>query len=130
MFENIPLQLISNILSIIVIGLIIARFISYKKKIAVIDGLFQLEEERKLSQKDKEFITTSIEEYEILNIKQKAFNKLMYPAFILVAGIFFIFFEFEEAMIHMNILVVTYIYLYIKTIHYKNFIELLKKIKV
>lgn len=130
MFENIPLQLISNILSIIVIGLIIARFISYKKKIAVIDGLFQLEEERKLSAEDKEFITTSIAEYEVLNIKQKAFNKLMYPAFILIAGIFFIFFELEEAMVHMNILVVTYIYLYIKTIHYKNFIELLKKIKV
>lgn len=130
MFENIPLQLISNAISIIIIVLIIVRFINYKKKVAVIDGLFQLEEEKKLTTEDKEFITTSITEYEIMHAKQSAFNKLMYPAFILVAGIFFIFFEFEDAMIHMNILVVTYIYLYIKNIHYKNFIELLRKIKV
>jgi hypothetical protein len=54
----------------------------------------------------------------------------MYPAFILVAGIFFTFFDFAEAMIHINILVVAFIYLYIKKIHYKNYIELLKGIKI
>jgi len=130
MFENLPLELVSNILSLIVIGLIIAKFISYKKKIAVIEGLCQLEEDKKLTPEDKEFVSTSIKEYEILLSKQQAFNKLMYPAFILIAGIFFIFFDFAEAMIHINILVVTYIYLFIKTIHYKNFINLLRKINI
>lgn len=130
MSENLPLELVSNILSLIVIGLIIARFISYKKKIAVIDGLCKLEEDKKLTPEDKEFVKSSITEYEILQVKQTAFNKLMYPAFILVAGIFFVFFDFAEALIHINILVVTYIYLYIKTIHYKNFINLLRKINI
>lgn len=130
MFENLPLEIVSNIISLFIIGLIIVNFINYKKKIAVIDGLGQLEEEKKLTAEDKEFIKSSIHEYEQLQGKQQAFNKLMYPAFILVAGVFFLFFEFEEAMIHLNILVVTYIYLYVKTIHYKNFINLLRTIKI
>ncbi|WP_419766321.1 MAG: hypothetical protein ACNI28_06070 [Arcobacter sp.] len=130
MFENLPLEVVSNILSIIVIGLIIVNFINYKKKIAVIEGLYKLEEDKKLTPEDKDFISSSITEYEILQAKQQGFNKLMYPAFILIAGIFFIFFKVEEAMIHINILVVTYIYLYVKTIHYKNFINLLRKINI
>lgn len=130
MFESLPLELISNIISLIIIGIIIARFVNYKKKVAVIDGLYKLQEEKKLTEEDKNFISSNLTEYEILLAKQIGFNKLMYPAFILVAGIFFIFFDFAEAMIHINILVVIFIYLYIKRVHYKNYIELLKGIKI
>ena len=130
MFENFPLELISNIVSFVVIIAIILRVIKYKKKVAVIDGLYELEEKKELSSDDKNFISTNLEEYRAKFVKQEAFNKLMYPAFILVAGIFFAFFPFSEAMIHINIVVVTFIYLYVKRIHYKNFIDLLQGIKI
>ncbi|WP_375725018.1 hypothetical protein LXN10_06290 [Arcobacter sp. KX21116] len=130
MLQNFPIEIVSNIVSLLIIVLIIIKFVSYKKKVSVIDGLYKLEEENKLSNNDKEFIKSNLLEYEILHEKQIGFNKFMYPAFILVAGIFFIYFDFAEAMIHINILVVAFIYLYIKKIHYKNYIELLKGIKI
>ena len=130
MFENFPLELLSNLVSICIIVAIIVKFINYKKKVAVIDGLSILGDENKLSEEDKKFISENLLEYEVLLVKQIAFNKLMYPAFILVAGIFFIFFGFAEAMIHINIIVVSYIYFYIKRVHYKNYIDLLKGIKI
>ena len=130
MLQNFPIEIVSNIVSLLIIILIIIKFINYKKKVAIIDGLYKLEEEKRLSTEDKEFIKKNLNEYQVLHEKQIGFNKLMYPAFILVAGIFFIFFDFAEAMIHINILVVTFIYLYIKKIHYKNYIELLKGIKI
>lgn len=130
MLENFPLEFISNVVSFIIIGAIIVRFIKYKKRVAVIDGLYELEEKNELTQQDKDFISSNLKEYKDKAIKQEAFLKLMYPAFILIAGIFLIFFEFAEAMIHINILVVSYIYLYIKKIHYTNYIKLLKEIKI
>jgi len=130
MFDNFPLEIISNVVSLIIIGIIIARFVNYKKKVSVIDGLYTLKEENKLTPEDKEFISSNLAEYQVLLHKQIGFNKLMYPAFVLIAGIFFVFFDFSEALIHINILVVTYIYLYIKRVHYKNYIELLEGIKI
>lgn len=127
--ENLPLELISNIVSFIVIIAIVARIIKYKKRVAVIDGLYELNEEKKLTQRDKDFITSNIKEYKEKYLKQEAFIKLMYPAFILVVGIFVIYFELAQALIHANIVVVTYIFLYIKKVHYKNYIDLLKNIK-
>ncbi|ADG94709.1 hypothetical protein Arnit_3062 [Arcobacter nitrofigilis DSM 7299] len=130
MLQNFPIEIISNIISLLIIVLIIIKFVNYKKKVSVIDGLYKLEEEKKLSSNDKEFIKRNLLEYEILHEKQIGFNKFMYPIFILIAGIFFTYFDFAEAMIHINILVVAFIYFYIKKIHYKNYIELLKGIKI
>jgi hypothetical protein len=130
MFESLPLELISNISSFIIIVLIIVKVINYKKKVAVIDGLYKLEEEHKLSAEDKKYISSSLKEYEILHEKQLAFNKLIYPVFILIAGIFFAFFDFSDAMIHLNILVVAFIFFFIKKLHYKNYVELLSGIKI
>lgn len=130
MFENFPLELISNIVSFIVIAAIVVRFVKYKKRVAIIDGLYELEKKNELTAQDKEFITSNLKEYKMKAGKQEAFNKLMYPAFILVIGIFFLFFDLTETLIHANIVVVTYIYLYIKKIHYTNYIKLLQGIKI
>ncbi len=130
MLQNFPIEIVSNIISLLIIVLLIIKIVNYKKKVSVIDGLYKLEEENKLSSKDKEFIKKNLLEYEILHEKQIGFNKFMYPIFILIAGILFAYFGFAEAMIHINILVVAFIYFYIKKIHYKNYIELLKGIKI
>lgn len=126
MLENFPIEFISNIVSFIIIGAIVVRFVKYKKKVAVIDGLYELKDKKQLTVSDKEYITSNLEEYRANMHKQEGFNKLMYPAFVLVAGIFLIFFQWQEAMIHLNILVVAYIYFYIKKVHYKNIYDLLK----
>lgn len=130
MFEDFPLELISNIVSFIVIGAIIYRFVKYKKRIKVIDGFYQLEKQKKLTDEDKEYIEQNIKEYTIKMQKQEGLLKLSYPLFILIIGVFLAFFEFAEAMIHINIIVVTYIYMYIIKVHYKNYINLLKGIKI
>lgn len=125
-----PLEFISNIVSLIVIGVIVMMFVKYKKRVAVIDGFAQLAKNKKLSDDDKKYIKDNINEYQNKFVKQEAFIKLMYPALVLVAGIFLFFFPFAEALIHINIIVVTFIYLYVKKIHYRNYITMLKAIKI
>ena len=127
---NLPLELISNLISIIVIIAIVIRFINYKKKVSVIDGLYELQEEKKLTEADIDFIKTNINEYKDKAIKQEAFNKLIYPVFIFIVGVFFLYLEFQEAMIHTNIVVVAFIYVTIKKVHYNNYIKLLSDIKI
>lgn len=129
MFENIPVEILSNIVSFVVIGAIVVRLLKYKKRVKVIEGLQELNDKNQLTEQDKDYISKNIIEYKAKFEKQEAFNKLTYPVFILITGIFFAFFEVSQAMIFMNIVVVTYIYLFLRKTHYKNYIDLLKAIK-
>lgn len=124
-----PLELISNLLSIIVVAGIIYKFYQYKKKMDVLSQLTQLKEENKLTEEDNAFIATNLLEYEIQLEKDKGLIKLAYPFFILIAGVLMLTFSMAEALIHINIVIVTFIYLYISKIHTQNFIQLLKNLK-
>lgn len=124
-----PLELISNLLSIIVVAGIIYKFYQYKKKMDVLSQLTQLKEENKLTEEDNAFIAKNLLEYEIQLEKDKGLIKLAYPFFILIAGVLMLTFSMAEALIHINIVIVTFIYLYISKIHTQNFIQLLKNLK-
>ncbi|RXJ58185.1 hypothetical protein [Candidatus Marinarcus aquaticus] len=124
-----PLELISNLLSIIIVAGIIYKFYQYKKKMNVLSQLTQLKEDNKLTEEDNAFITTNLLEYEIQLEKDKSLIKLAYPFFILIAGVLMLTFSMAEALIHINIVIVTFIYLYISKIHTQNFIQLLKNLK-
>lgn len=128
-FEKFPLELVSNFISIIVIIAIFYRFFQYKKKIEVIKGLESLSEENQLTHDDEEFIKTNHLEYHFQLQKQEALIKFIYPLFILIAGVFLLTFETAEAMIHLNILVVIFIYLHIVRIHLRNFVKFLEVLK-
>lgn len=121
-----PLELISNLVSMIIVAGIIYKFYQYKKKMDVLGGLRELKEQNTLTSEDKTFIQANLKEYEVQLEKDKGLIKLAYPFFILIAGLLLFAFSMAEAMIHINIVVVTFIYLFISKIHTQNFIQLLK----
>lgn len=120
-----PLEIISNLISIIIVAGIIYKLLQYRKKMEVIQGLSKLKQNNQLTSEDKEFIATNKRYYEIQLQKDLALIKFAYPFFILIIGILMITFSTTEALIHINIVVVTFIYLYVSKIHTKNFITLL-----
>lgn len=124
-----PLELISNFASLVVVIAIIYKFLQYKKKMEVIQGLMNLKQSNKLNTEDKEFIQTNIISYEAQLQKDNALIKFAYPFFILLIGILMVTFSTTEALIHINIVVVTFIYLYVGKIHSQNFIKLLKPLQ-
>ena len=76
MLQNFPIEIVSNIVSLLIIVLIIIKFVSYKKKVSVIDGLYKLEEENnthldKISDVNKTIIDTQnvISKYEVNKAK-------------------------------------------------------------
>lgn len=125
-----PLEIISNVASLIVVVGIIYKFFQYKKKIDVIHKLIALKEKNKLTQEDKEFIQVNRLDYEIQLQKDNALIKFAYPFFIFLIGILMVTFSTTEALIHINIVVVTFIYLYVGKIHTQNFIKLLKSLQM
>lgn len=125
-----PLEIISNVASLIVVVGIIYKFFQYKKKMDVIHKLIALKEKNKLTQEDKEFIQVNRLDYEIQLQKDNALIKFAYPFFILLIGILMVTFSTTEALIHINIVVVTFIYLYVGKIHTQNFIKLLKSLQL
>jgi hypothetical protein len=124
-----PLEIISNIASLIIVVGIFYKFFQYKKKMEVLGELLRLKKENKLTQADSEFVEENVLSYEIQLQKDKALIKFAYPFFILLAGLLLFAFETKEALIHINIIVVAFIYLYISKIHTQNFIKILKDLK-
>ena len=126
---QIPLELLSNILSILILLGIFFKYYQYKKKLNVIKGLNDLKEKKQLTLDDEKFIDKNYKDYsKALEINESRL-KLLYPIFILIAGILIAFLSFQEAMIHINVIVVAYIYLQVNKIHTRNFVNFLKELK-
>jgi LEA14-like dessication related protein len=115
---------------LIVVAGIIYKFFQYKKKMEVIHELIALKDKNKLTADDKVFIRINKIDYEIQLQKDNALIKFAYPFFILLIGILMVTFSMTEALIHINIVVVTFIYLYVGKIHTQNFIKLLKTLQM
>ena len=132
MLNQIPLQLISNFASIILIGILFYRYLQYKKNIDVIKGLERLKSTDELSDKDKEFIFNNENEYRLQLTKTQGLIKFAKPFFIFIIGLIFIFFPFQDALIHLNVVVVAFIFMQVdkinKTNLYKQLFELKKDI--
>ncbi|MGB6327504.1 MAG: hypothetical protein WBF48_01145 [Halarcobacter sp.] len=125
---NVPLELVSSFLSIVILIGLVFRYYQYKKKLTVLKGLSDLKEQKKLTQEDKEFIKSNYEDYQYSFKIEESRIKLAYPVFILIIGLLTAFFSFKEALIHLNVVVVAYIYLQINKIHTRNFLALLKEL--
>ncbi|WP_419771082.1 MAG: hypothetical protein ACNI3C_04620 [Candidatus Marinarcus sp.] len=124
-----PLEIISNIVSLAVVIAILYKLFQYKKKITVIQGLSDLQEKNELTSEDKAFVASNLQEYKIQYQKDQALIKLAYPVFILIIGLLMFAFSTKEALIHINIVVVTLAYLFISKIHTSNYIKLLEDIQ-
>lgn len=120
--------LISNLLSIGILIAIFIKYYQYKKKLDVLKGLNELKEENKLTSDDKEFISRNLSDYKQMLENNETKLKLIYPIFILVAGVLMAFLSFQEAMIYINVIVVAYIYLQVNKIHTRNFVSFLDEL--
>lgn len=129
MSEQIPLELVSNFISILLVVALIYKYIQYKKRIDVIEKLDNLKKEDKLTNDDKKYIDENEKEYQEKYLKAQANIKLMNPVFILIAGILMVYLPFTEAMIHLNVVVVAVIFIQLDRIHKKNTYELLHGLK-
>ncbi|RXJ65926.1 hypothetical protein CRV08_13925 [Halarcobacter ebronensis] len=126
---SIYFQLLTSFLSIVILLAIFFRYYQYKKKLEVLKELNKLKEQNLLSAKDKDFIKTNHKEYKNLLKKDEERIKLIYPLFILIAGVLFAFLPLGEVVIYINVLIVSYIYLQIIKIHNKNFEAFLKELQ-
>ncbi len=125
---QIPLELISNLISVAILAALLFKYLQYKKKLEVLKGLDVLKQQKKLTLEDKEFIKKNLKYYRLAFETDEGRIKLSYPIFILIAGILFTFLSFQEAMIHLNLVVVAYIYLHVSKLHNRNFLNFLKEL--
>jgi len=95
----------------------------------VIEGLVKLKDSNELSEQDKEFIDTNENEYKLQIIKAEGLIKLSKPFFILIVGVIFIFFPFQDAVIHLNVVVVAFIFMQVDKTHKNNIYKLLFDLK-
>lgn len=129
MLNQIPFEFVSNILSIILVGVLIFNYLKHIKRIKVIQKLDELKNENQLTQDDILYINENEKEYKGKFEKAEAFAKLLNPVFILVLGILFIYLPVTEAMIHLNVFVVAFILVQLDKINKKNTYSMLKELK-
>jgi len=121
--STIPLELLTTGSSILVVLLIIYTIFSYKKKISFIQHLIAEKEKGTFTAQDQEFFKVTYNETCHLRNKILGLTKMLYPVFILVAGVFFAFYDFAEALTHINIVVVTFLYLFILKTNVNSYIR-------
>jgi Na+/H+ antiporter NhaD/arsenite permease-like protein len=129
MFNEIPLELVSNLVSIILVGVLIYNYLKYKKQIEVIQKLDTLKSENQLTQADISYIKENEKEYKEKSEKAEALVKLVTPIFILIVGVLFIYLTPSEAMIHLNAFVVAFILVQLEKVNKKNTFTLLRELR-
>lgn len=126
MLNDIPLEFISNILSIVLVAILIFKYLKHKKVIDVIKKLDDLKNENNLNNDDLAYITQNQNEFKVLSEKADALAKFLNPLFILLVGVLFIYLPLSDAMIHLNVIVVAFILIQLDKINKKNTLTLLK----
>lgn len=118
--DQFPYELISNLASIILLAILGYKYLQYKKNIDVLQGLDELKKQNKLTEEDIDYISSNEYEYKHKVIAGEANTKIARPIFILLAGVVIIFFPLNEAFIHLNVVVVAFIFMTVDQIHKKN----------
>jgi hypothetical protein len=122
---NLSLQLMSNVISILICITIVTKYLKYKKRLDVLQGLEELKDKNELTNEDYDYIKSNEKEYKDKALKSEGLIKFLNPVFILITGIIFAFTPMSEAMIYMNVVVVAYLLVLLDKNHKKNTYELL-----
>lgn len=126
---QLPVELISNFASIGILLFLGYRYLQYKKKLDVIKGLDKLKEENSFTEEDLVFIKTNEKEYKEKLIKTEYNIQVATPLFILIVGALVLLLPFQEALIHLNVVVVAFIIMQVDKLHKKNIYGFLKQLK-
>jgi C4-dicarboxylate transporter len=129
MGTQLPIELLSNVLSMGLIIYLFYRYFQYKKKLDVIKGLDELKEKNSLTSDDLEFIKQNEKEYKEKLVKTEYNLQVATPVFILIAGALVLLLPFSEAAIHLNVVIVAFIVMQIDKLHKKNIHGFLKQLK-
>lgn len=129
MSTQFPLELVSNFLSIILLIALFYKYLQYKKNIDVIKGLDKLKDEKKIRLEDYQYIRNNEKEYKDKLEKAVGNIKIAQPVFIIIAGVLILSFEFQEAMIHLNVVVVAFIFMQVDRIHKRNLYSFLRELR-
>ncbi len=128
MFQ-LPLEILSNLASIVLVIVLVVSYLKQKKRIEVIKKLDSLKTENSLTQEDINYINENIEEFKIKSEKAESLTKILNPIFILAVGILFLYLPVSDAMIHLNVIIVAIIYIQLDKINKRNTLSLLKELK-
>lgn len=126
--EPLHIQFASNIASIIIVVILVISFLKHKKRIGVIQKLDTLKSENQLTQEDISYIKENLKEYKEKAQKTEAFVKILNPLFILAVGALFLLLPTSDAMIHLNVVVVSFIFVQLDKINKQNTYSLLKEL--
>ena len=129
MLNQIPTEIISNVISIILVIVLFYKFLGHKKQLAVIQKLDSLNEENCLTQDDILYIQQNEKEYKEKAEKAQNLIKFLNPIFILIVGIIFIYLPFSEALLNLNAFIVAYILIQLDKINKNNTYILLKELR-
>ncbi|AXX88470.1 hypothetical protein [Malaciobacter marinus] len=125
---KLPLELLSAGLSIIIVIAIFIKVFQYKQKLDVLKEMDRRKDMLKLTKEDKEYIDLNLKEYSEKLVKVEGLTRLLFPIFITIGAILFLLFSFEETLIHLNVIIVAYIYLQIHRIHTRNYTKFLEEL--
>lgn len=129
MLNQIPTEIISNVISIILVIVLFYKFLSHKKQLAVIQKLDSLNEENSLTQDDILYIQQNEKGYKEKAEKAQNLIKFLNPIFILIVGVIFIYLPFSEALLNLNAFIVAYILIQLDKINKNNTYILLKELR-
>lgn len=125
---NIIIIQLSNFISLILVFFIIYQIYQYKKVLSVIKRFNELKNNKALAEEDKTYIKTQYKEYEALKNQNDKIIKLLNPLAIIIASLLLLLFNFQEALIHFNIIIVALVYFYLKRIHFRNIVSFLDEL--
>jgi len=129
MQEGFPVELISSVLSISLVCLMLYRYLDYKGKLDVVKGLDKIKDTEGLTQEDLDYIKSNEKEYKEKVIKAEQNVKVSQPIFILIAGALILLVDFQEAFIHLNVVVVAYLFMQVDRLHKRNLYGFLNQLK-
>jgi hypothetical protein len=129
MGNQIPTEIISNVISILLVIVLFYKFSKHKKQLTVIQKLSALNEENTLTNADISYIKDNEKEYEEKDLKAQNLIKLLNPIFILVIGVIFIYLPLSEALLNLNAFIVAYILIQLDKINKNNTFTLLKELR-
>ena len=133
MLNQIPVEFISNFLSFAILIFLGTKYLKYKKNVDLTKELNEKTQAKKITEEDLEVIRQNERRFKEQMISDETNAKFVIPIFILIGGVLFISYEFAEAMIHLNVIIVALIYFQVMKIHSKNlhsFFHELRKMNV
>lgn len=125
---KLSLELFSAGVSIIIVLAIFIKVFQYKQKLDVLKEMDRRKDMFKLTKEDKQYIASNLKEYKEKLLKVEGLTRLLFPILITIGAILFLIFSFEETLIHLNVIIVAYIYLQIHRIHTRNYTKFLEEL--